>query len=124
ANDVFLAALDDAGGAWLCTDAAGAWTAMPKLAQGTGTSIAAGGGHRVFMIDSVGGCLWRWQAGSSAWERISAGGGFTQVSVQGDGRLWAVGSANTIYSGAEFYPSLNGFRGSDWNNAGKMLYAV
>ncbi|HEY0412916.1 MAG TPA: hypothetical protein VGD66_07235 [Allosphingosinicella sp.] len=124
-NDVFLAALDSSGQIWLCVDQQASWTPMAKLTQGSGKSIAAGADHRVFVIDSAAGNLWRWNAGSSSWEQISdQGGGFTQLSVQEDGRLWTVDSSNTLYSAVEFYPSLKHFRGSDWNNAGTAIYAV
>lgn len=124
-NDIFLAALDSLGNPWRCTNEAGTWQQIPNGTRICAKSVAAGPDGTVFVVDNQNGQLWKWHEGDPSWLQLSAqpSPGFTSVSVQGDGRLLAA-DGNFIYGGVKSYPSLKGFRGSDWNNSGSKIFAV
>ena len=121
----FLAAIDDAGNPWRCTSEAGTWQQIASATPISGRSVAAGPDGTVFVVDNPNGQIWKWNEGDPGWNQISdqPPPGFVSVSARGDGRLLAA-DGNFTYGGVKSYPSLKGFRGSDWNNAGTEIFAV
>lgn len=125
AGGPFLLAIDTAGYEWQWTTGQTAWQQIPGVTPGYGKSIAAGPDRTVFLVDTLQGQLWKWKAGEdSNWVLLDSTTGFVQVSARADGSLLAVHGSGGIYEGLKSYPSLKGFRGSDWNNAGTKIFAV
>ncbi|HET9640876.1 MAG TPA: hypothetical protein VFP12_16905 [Allosphingosinicella sp.] len=125
AGGPFLLAIDTAGKEWQWTTGQLAWQQIPGVTPGYGKSIAAGPDRTVFLVDTSQGQLWKWKAGEdSNWVLLDSKTGFVQVSARADGSLVAIHSSGEIYEGLKTYPSLKGFRGSDWNNAGTKIFAV